>query len=940
MHATQRVAAPTGTILRWSARGRTTATTVLGVALALAGRVAAARERPPAKLISPPLAFEENLGQAPGEVRFLARAPGFTAWFTGEEAVLAVKAPGSAAAAAGRAQEVVRMRWVGARRNPPLRGVETLPARSHYLVGDDPAAWIADVPHVARVRYEGLYPGIDLELYGAGSQLEYDFRVAPGADPRAIRMEFAGARRLRVTPAGDLEIMLATGRLIQRRPLAHQVIDGGKVPVEARFELKGRRQVGFAVAPADPSRELIIDPLLDYSSFLGGSDMDRAFAVALDAAGNIYATGVTNSANFPTRGALQTSPGGSEDVFVAKLNAAGSDLVYSTFLGGSGNDRGEGIVVDAAGNAIVTGWTQSTNFPRTNAFQNAYGGNADGFVSKLNANGNALVFSTYLGGSSYDYLFHVAADAAGAAYVVGYTESNNFPVANAFRSTFGGDRDAVVSKLSASGALQYSTYLGGSGRDEGYGIAVTSTGAAHVTGHTSSSNFPVANAFRSTFGGGSYDAFVTKFSPTGSTVSFSTYLGGSSEDYGTAIALDGAEQAYVAGYTWSTNFPVLGGVQMGHAGARDGFLVKFAAAGTSLVWGTYLGGSTNDYIYALAVSPSGQAYVAGETASSNFPIWQGHQSAYGGGSADAFLTAVTANGNAVSYSTFLGGSQLDLASGVAELGGSVVVCGQTGSSNFPVANPYRSTFAGGSDDAFVSRISFGAQFPYRYWVPSTSRGAGAGGSQWRTDLGILNPNASRADVELAFYAGSGVVTSTAFVAPNTQSILVDVVGQVGSSGNGAMEVRSTLPVKVSSRTYNLNTAGAACYPNATLGQNLDALTTQQGLATGETAFLPQLVENASYRCNVSLTNTGTAAASVKVELYDGSGTKLGEYTESLAPGQFKQKTRPFFNNASPQQTNMSRGYARVTVLSGSGIVAYASVIDNVTQDPTTIAMQR
>lgn len=885
-----------------------------------------------------PLSFEANHGQAEPAVKFLGRLPGYTVWLTPAEVVFALRAPAPATGAP--VAEVVRMRWVGARSAPEVERVEPTAARSHYLVGDDPAAWVTDAAHVARVRYAGVYEGIDVEVYGTGSRLEYDFLVAPGVDPAVIRMEFDGVRRLRVTRRGDLELVLPHGVLTQRRPVAYQMVDGQRTPVAARFVAKGRRQVAFALGAYDARRELVIDPVLDYASYLGGSGLDRAFAVATDASGNIYVTGVTNSANFPVKGAFQTTLAGSEDVFVTKLNAAGSDLVYSTFLGGSSNDRGQGIAVDASGNAIVAGWTSSTNFPRSNAFQNTYGSNSDAFVAKLNANGNGLIFSTYLGGSSSDYAFGVATDTAGAAYLVGYTESNNFPVANAFRAARAGDRDAFVSKLSSSGALVYSTYLGGSARDEGYGIAVGSAGEAYVTGHTVSSNFPVANAFRPTYGGGSFDAFVTKFSPTGTSVVYSTFLGGSSDDYGTAIAVDGAGQAYVAGYTWSTNFPVLGGAQMSNAGARDVFLVKFAAAGTSLAYGSYLGGTTNDYAYGLAVSGSGQAYVVGETASSNFPIQQGHQTTYGGGSADAFLAAFSPSGNALDYSTFLGGSQLDYAWGVAERGGSVVLAGQTGSSNFPVANAYRSTYAGGADDAFIARIGFGTQYPYRYWIPSASRASGSGGSQWRTDLGILNINGARNDVELVFYSTSGPKTSTTFVAGNSQSILADVVGQVGGSGNGALEVRATLPARVSSRTYNLNVPGAACYPNATLGQNLDAFTTQQGLGAGELAFLPQLVENAAYRCNISLTNMGASNASVKVELYDGSGTKLGEYTESLTPGQFKQRTRPFFNNASPQQTNMSRGYAKVTALSGDGVIAYASVIDNVTQDPTTVTVQR
>lgn len=918
------------------AGGGSLAAGLVGLAVVLSASFASGAAR--LERLAVPLTFAANHGQVEEKVRFIGQLPGYTVWLAADEAVLALRSPGSAKAAP--VVEVVRLRWVGARPAPDIRGVQPVAARSNYLWGDNPAFWLTDVPHVARVRYEGLYDGIDLELYGTPAQLEYDFIIAPGADPRAIRMELAGARRVRVTRSGDLELSLGRGTLLQRRPVAYQVIDGQRRPVEARFEVKGGRQVTFVVGTYDPSHELVIDPVLDYASYLGGSGLDRAFDVALDASGNIYVIGVTNSANFPTRGAFQITLAGSEDVFVTKLNPAGSDLVYSTYLGGSGNDRGEGIVVDGSGNAIVTGWTQSTNFPRSNAFQNTYGSNSDGFVSKLNANGNGLIFSTYLGGDSADFAFHVATDAAGAAYLVGYTESNNFPVANAFRSTRAGDRDAFVTKLSAAGALVYSTYLGGSGRDEGYGIGVGSGGEAYVTGHTASNNFPVANAFRATYGGGTYDAFVTKFSPTGSSVVFSTFLGGSSDDFGTAIAVDGAGQAYVAGYTWSTNFPVLNGAQMSHAGARDVFVVKFAAAGTSLAYGSYLGGTTNDYAYGLAISGTGQAYVVGETASANFPIWQGHQTTFGGGSADGFLAALSPSGSALEYSTFLGGSQQDIAWGVVEGGGSVVVAGQTGSSNFPVANAYRSTYAGGADDAFVARVSFGSQYPYRYWIPSASRGSGAGGSQWRTDLGILNANGARNDVELVFHASGGPQTSTTFVAANSQSILVDVVGQVGGSGNGALEVRTTLPAKVSSRTYNLNVAGAACYPSATLGQNLDAYTPQQGLATGETAWLPQLSENAAYRCNISLTNTAATAASVKVELYDGSGAMLGEYTESLAPGQFRQRTRPFFNNASPPQTNMSRGYAKITVLSGSGILAYASVIDNVTQDPTTVAMQR
>jgi hypothetical protein len=887
--------------------------------------------------------FEVNRGQTAPEVRFLGRGVGCTVWLTAEEAVLALEAGARARRGEGgaaREREVVRMRWVGVRRDVALVGGEALPGRSNYLLGEGPASWVTDVPQVGRVRYVGVYEGIDAELYGGEAGLEYDLHVAPGADPRVVRLEFEGVREVRLNPAGEAELVLTHGTLVQRRPVAYQVVEGRRQAVEVAFVVHGRHGLGFRVGSYDPRAELVIDPVLNYSSYLGGSGDDRALGVAMDAAGNVYLVGTTNSSNFPLRGALQSAPGGSDEAFVTKINAAGTDLVYSTFLGGSGNDRAESVAVDSAGNVYLVGTTQSTNFPRSNASQNSYGGNSDAFAAKLNANGNALLFSTYLGGSSYDVGFDVAADGSGALFAVGYTESTNFPVANPFRATQSGDRDAFVSKFSSSGALVYSTYLGGSNRDEGWGVAVGSGGEAFVVGYTASSNFPVANAFRPTFGGGSYDAFFVKLTASGNTATTATFLGGSSDDYATAVAVDSAGQAHVVGYTWSSDFPVANAAQSSRAGARDGFVVKFTAAATSLAYGTYLGGTDNDYVHDVALTAGGQAVAVGETASSSFPTHQGHQSSYGGGSSDAFVTVVSPSGNAFEYSTFLGGSQQDLAWSVAYGGGNAVVVGQTASSNFPVANAYRSTFAGGANDAFLARVNLGSSYPYRYWIPSASRGSGAGGSQWRTDLGILNLNGARNDVELAFYATSGVVTSTTYVAASSQAILVDVVGQLGASGNGALEVRTTLPAKVSSRTYNLNVASAACYPNATLGQNLDAFTEQQQLASGEVAVLPQLVENASYRTNIALTNASAASATVKVELFDGSGTKLGEYTESLPAGQFRQKTRPFYNNASPQQTNMSRGYAKVTVLSGGGILAYASVIDNVTQDPTTVIMQR
>jgi hypothetical protein len=925
----------TGIILRHASTARraailAAAATVLaagGAAWASAGAPAAA---PLAARLDVPLAFEPNLGQTDGTVRFLARAPGYTAWLTPDEVVLGLR--GGAAGGA----DVVRMRFSGARRDPGVAGLERSGGVSHYLVGDR-SSWRTGIPQYARVRYTGVYPGIDVELYGSGRRMEYDFLVAPGADPRRIELELDGARSLAVGRDGALALELAHGRLVHRRPVAFQPSAGGRREVQAAYVRRGRDRIGFALGSYDRTLPLIIDPVLDYSTYLGSSDADLAMGVALGAGGEVYVTGGTSSASFPVKGAFQTAFGGSEDVFVTKLNAAGTDLVYSTFVGGSSNERGMAIAVDGAGKAIVTGFTQSTNFPLKSSIQNASATNTDAFVTKLSSSGAALEFSTYLGGSGYDFAYAVATDSGGAAFVTGFTESSNFPTASALDTTQNGDRDVFVTKLASAGTMVYSTFLGGSGRDEGHGIFVAASGHAYLTGHTGSSNFPLLGAYQANPAGGPYEAFVTKLAPAGNALAYSTFLGGNSEDYGTAIAVDGAGEAFVVGHTWSTTFPTVTPFQSSKVGNRDAFVTKLNAAGNGLLYSSYLGGSSPDYAYGVAISGGGIAYVTGETASTDFPTSQPQQAAYGGGASDAFLTAVSAAGSALDYSTFLGGSLAETAWAVAHSAGVVVVAGQTTSTNFPVANALDSTYGGGSSDAFLARLTFGETYPYRYWIPSASRAAGSGGSQWRTDLGVMNPNAGRSDLELVFYSATKK-TSTTFVAGGSQSILVDVVGQLAGSGSAALEVRSALPVKVSSRTYNLNTAGAQCYPNGTLGQNLDALGASQGLGTGESAILTQLIENAAFRTNISLTNMSAAAATVKVELFDGAGVKLGEYTVTLTAGQFKQEARPFFNKAG--QSNLSRGYAKVTVTAGAGVVAYASVIDNVTQDPTTGVMLR
>jgi predicted extracellular nuclease len=675
-----------------------------------------------------PIAFEENRGQTDAAVRFLSRGPGYGLFLTSSEAVLSLRGantnaafrggigqPGVAHADADVETATIRLSFDGANRAPALRGVDPQAATTNYFRG---AQVLRDVANFSKVRYEDLYPGVDLVYYGSQQgQLEYDFVVAPGSDPSPIALDFAGVRSLRVNADGDLVLGTAVGDVVQHAPVVYQDVAGERRMVAASYTRLGARKIGFRLGEYDRSRELVIDPVLVYSTYHGGSLGDRGNDIAIDGSSNAYVIGTANSTNFPSlNGFDNTKTDSSSDVFVSKFSPTGT-LVYSTFIGGIGTDEGAGVAVDSSGNAYVTGRTTSVDFPVANAYQSALGGSQDAFLTKLNANGNGLVFSTFLGGNSNpngisftgEFGYAVAVDSANSAYVTGYAVSTNFPVVNAFQSTGGGAKDDVfVTKFAANGAsLVYSTYLGGADFDEGYNIAVDSAGSAYITGITGSTNFPLVNARQGLYGS-NQDAFLAKFSPAGNTLAYSTYIGGFAQDVGYGIAVDGSGNAYVAGVTSSGNFPVSGQIQSfnngGTAVATDAFVAKFNAAGNTVAYVTWLGGSGNESGIGLAVDPSGNAYVVGQTTSTNFPTASPIQ-ASNNGLADVFLTKLTASGNAMVYSTYLGGGGEDVGNDIAvNSAGDAFITGQTASSNFPTASP-RQANNGGSSDAFVTRIS-------------------------------------------------------------------------------------------------------------------------------------------------------------------------------------------------------------------------------------------
>jgi hypothetical protein len=623
------------------------------------GSIAAPNAATEARLLTTygklPMYFEANQGQINPQVKFLARGHGYTIFLTDTKAILALRQPDRKASSVhqqlstGRQESpqpgstILQMELVGASSKRQMVGIEKLSGRIHYLRGNDPTLWRADIPTYAKVHNQSVYPGIDLVYYGNQRQLEYDFLVAPGADPKAITLRFEGAKQLNVGAHGDLVIRTEGGPIRLQKPTLYQEVEGTRRAVSGGYVIKNAHQVGFQVGAYDTSRPLVIDPVVVYSTLLGGSGDELGLAIAVDAEGHAYVTGRTESSDFPTsKDAFRSKHVGAADVFVTKLAPDGASLIYSTFLGGSSDDWGHGIAVDAEGHAYVTGETRSANFPTTReAFSRKHNGDRDAFVTKLAPNGARLIYSTFLGGSNEDWGHGIAIDAEGHAYVTGGTRSTNFPTTpGAFSTSFNGDRDAFVTKLAPNGArLIYSTFLGGVRHDWGYGIAVDAEGHAYVTGETLSLNFPTTPGAFDTKPYSDRDAFVTKLAPNGASLVYSTFLGGSRSDWGHAIAVDSEGHAYVTGGTLSADFPTTPGARdTSFKGHGDAFVTKLAPNGASLVYSTFLGGSEYDWGEAIAVDDEGHVYVTGGTKSSDFPTTPGAVGSTLKGDGDAFIT--------------------------------------------------------------------------------------------------------------------------------------------------------------------------------------------------------------------------------------------------------------------------------------------------------------
>ena len=671
------------------------------------------------------LRFEANRGQVDRRTDFIARGAGYEVSLSNRGASIGLER--------GGARRVVGMSLLGARARARAAGVGSVAGRSNYLIGSDPRRWHRNVPSFERVHYRGVYPGIDMVYRGSGERLEYDFLVAPGADPGDIALAFTGGR-VSLAGNGDLLVRARGGTLRQKRPFTYQRLGGATRTVPSRFVLKSRGRVTFQVGRYDRSRPLVIDPQLVYSTYLGGGAQgegqggpgaESGEGVAVDASGSAYVVGSTNAvapSPYPTKGAIQGANGGGIDAVVTKINPSGEDIVYSTYLGGGAADRAFDVAVSPAGEAYVTGQTASTGaspFPTANAIQGTNaGGTNDVFVAKLNAAGDDLVYSTYLGGSGADRSFGIGLDSAGAAYLAGYTASTNFPTASAVDATHHGRDDAFVTKLAADGsALAFSTYLGGSGDEGAEAIAVDeAAGDAYVSGGTSSGTFPVTagalQTTRSADAANTMDGFITRVKADGSALEYSTFLGGSGRDQAAGVAVDSGGAAYVTGSTASDDFPLeapLQGTRASVGTDDDVFITKLNAAGSAAAYSTYYGGRETDQGSSIDVDSTGAAYVGGTSDGfGNFPLT--NPIGRGSGNQDALLVKLDPAGSSAVYSTLLGGTDGDLGNDVAVGPGGAYLVGQANAyasppGNFPTTpNAFQAQAPGGSE-VFVSKVA-------------------------------------------------------------------------------------------------------------------------------------------------------------------------------------------------------------------------------------------
>jgi hypothetical protein len=822
-----------------------------------------------------PLTFEVNRGQTGSDVKFLSRGQGYTAFLTAGSMVLSLRAASTPAFTnQNPGTATVQFALVGAAKNPAVVGEDLQVGKVNYFFGNDPSQWRTNVPTYRKVRYKSVYPGIDLVYYGNNRQLEYDFEIQPGADPRKIQFQIQGARHIQLDEDGDLVLTLGNGKIHIQNPIVYQESAGQRVPVDGGYVMTDATHIAFQVAGYDSSKPLVIDPVLVYSTYLGGSGADQSNGIAVDSSGNVYVAGYSNSINFPLT-TPNSLPANANHVFVAKLDAAGANLLYADYIGGNSNDYGIALVLDSANNVYVTGSTTSSNFPVVSAYQAQQPGPYAGFLTKISTSGSSLMYSTYLGGNTFDQPAAIAIDSLGEVHVAGYTNSQNFPVVNAYQSTALANQSGTfgtygfLTKFNANGSsLIYSTYLAGNtdvaqtcGSSSCWpspysainAITVDTNGNAYVAGGTNTNNFPVTSGVYQSSNNTQLDAtlgFISKFTSAGA-LDYSTYFYGSSGNPITisGIAVDGAGSAYITGAAESDGtFPVTT-TSICDPGAYGfncsyAFVTKFDAVASTLLYSTFLGPNNFSSPQGLALDANDNAYVLSSTSSNLFQTNNAIEAF--ANSTDLLLVEIDPTGSTQLFSTYLGGNAVDAPDGIAvDASDNVYVTGFTNSTDFPVTQGSFQNQLGGNYDAFVMKIGAGSTL-------------GVALSPYLLQFGSLQVGStSQPQQVLLRNMSSGALTVGSITTTGDYAETDNCVGSVAAASNCTIAVTFT-PTAAGTRSGTIQINDTATGSPHVVNLNGTGLGAAVGLSPTVLNFASVQMGSSSAAQTVTLTNQGNA----------------------------------------------------------------------------------
>jgi hypothetical protein len=857
-----------------------------------------------------PLTFEVNKGQAGSEAKFLSRGRGYTAFLTGNGMTLslrasAVQAPSNQISAA---TATVQLALVGATPTPAVSGENPQPGKVNYFVGNNPVKWLTNIPTFAQVRYSNVYPGIDLVYHGSNQQLEYDFEVRAGADPRKIQFAIQGAGQIQLDGKGNLVLSLGNGEVSIESPVVYQESAGQRVPVNGSYVLTDATHIAFQLSAYDSTKPLVIDPVLSYSTYVGGSGADQSNGIAVDGSGNVYIAGYTNAVDFPVT-TLGTLAANTDHVFVAKLNPTGTSLIYADYLGGNNTDYGVALVLDTANDVYVTGNTASSNFPVVNAYQSSQPGPNTGFLSQISADGSSLLYSTYLGGNTYDQPTSIAIDSLGEVHVAGYTTSQNFPAVNAYQNTARPSQDGAygtygfLTKFSADGStLIYSTYFAGNTEilqrcDSPHtafhvysagcypapysalsAIAIDGSGNAYVGGVTSTTNFPTTSGAYITTNptqGGNNVGVVAKFSSLGD-LDYSTYFYGSSGSQVSVngIAVDSLGDAYITGAAVSDGtFPIINTsiCDPGTSGLACGYayVTKFDPSAASLLYSTFLGANNYADPIALALDSNNDAYVLSSTQSSTFQTNNAIES-FTNDNQDILLVEIDPTASTQLFASYLGGSGTDSPTGLAlDSSGDMYLTGYTTSSDFPVNSGAFQSQSGGSTDGFVMMIGTGSTLavtlnPYSLQFATQEPGTTSAAQQ------VVLRNMS-----------SNALTVSSITASSNYGETDNCVGSVAAAGSCTISVTFT-PTATGTLAGTLQINDTAAGSPQTVSLTGSSVGPVVSLSPTTLTFSGSTLGSTSAAQTVTLTNQGNASLSISSIQVTGNYAQTNNCPTSLA----------------------------------------------------------